>query len=211
MQRGNDLQVRFRATTPYGTVLQHLELELDGRPYRWPCLYPFALLHHLCTLSVAFAHIITGALRGRPGHLIVYADEFTPGNPFRPDEGRKVWAVYWTMREWPEFLRHSVLGWLSFGFIRTKLVNKIAGGISHLLKLVLRSFFCGDFSLGTGVRCPVGDGFVLVQGRALLKANRIVEARFASPLSKLPPRFPTSQNGSGGICEAPLGEDVILV
>ena len=80
-----------RSDTPYGTVLQHMDLTVtvDGRPtpYRWPYLDPFATLWLACKLCIAFAVMCRDAVRDGPGSVIIYADEVTPGNVLRPDSG----------------------------------------------------------------------------------------------------------------------------
>jgi hypothetical protein len=84
----------------------------------------------------------------------------------QPSTGRSTWCIYWCMREWPEFFRHRELGWLSLGFLRTSMVEGIAGGIANVVRKLLRVMFGGPgFSFDVGCRCPlVGEPF-LVQGR----------------------------------------------
>lgn len=130
------MRAAARATTPYGTVMQHMPFVLGGKPYQWPYLHPFALLHYLCSLSVAYASIVCSSLRGLVANIILYADECTPGNVLRHDSGRQVWCIYWTFKELPEFLRHREVGWLSFGYIRTTLVSQIKGQLGICLTQV---------------------------------------------------------------------------
>ena len=82
-----------RAETPYGPVLQHMDLTVMVKdiptPYRWPYLNPFATLYYACKMCIGFAILMRDALRGGIGHIMIYADEVTPGNVLRPDSGKK--------------------------------------------------------------------------------------------------------------------------
>ena len=103
-----------RAETPYGQVLQYLELSWKGRPYLWPYLNPFALLFYICSTCVAFARMLKDSVAGIVANIIIYADECTPGNVLRPDKGAFVEA--WVSRRrkpdkssWPAFLLGSTI------------------------------------------------------------------------------------------------------
>ena len=69
--------------------------------------------------------------------------------------------IYWTFKEFPSFFRHRSAGWLSFGYIRTVMLEKLTGGMSYLTWRVLDVFFShSSFSFSLGCRC-------VVQGRSI--------------------------------------------
>ena len=76
-----------RTETPYGPVLQHMDLVVDDKPFAWPFIHPFAMLYYACSCCEAFALMLKRSLSGRPGSVVIYADECTPGNVLRPDDG----------------------------------------------------------------------------------------------------------------------------
>ena len=70
-------------------------------------------------------------------------------------------CVYWTFKEFPSFFRHRSAGWLSFGYIRTVMLERLTGGMSYLAWRVLDVFFSqSSFSFSLGCRC-------VVQGRSI--------------------------------------------
>ena len=76
-----------RATTPYGVVLQYMDLTVEGKLYRWPFLDPFATLWYSCQICPGYALMLRDSLAGTVGGIVIYADEVTPGNVLRPDSG----------------------------------------------------------------------------------------------------------------------------
>lgn len=129
--------------TPYGCVMEHMDLEVNGDPMRWPYVNPHALLYHLGQTNNTFAaflrkHCCYGA------DVILYADETRPGNALRPDAGRSSLCIYWTIRQLPAWFRSRQEGWLFFGVLRARHIEGIAGGASRVLGKVLRTFWSPD-------------------------------------------------------------------
>ena len=87
--------------TPYGELIQRLDM--DGRPGP-EYINPFALLFKLCTVNVAFATFLKSCCKGGRARVIIYADETRPGNVLRPDKGRALQCLYWTLAEFPQDL-----------------------------------------------------------------------------------------------------------
>ena len=151
------------AKTPYGTVLQSMPLPLKALPH-WEFIHPLALLHYLSTLSVAFGNIMERCgTPGRSFRLILYIDEICPGNPLRPEKSRTLQAIYWALADWPQWLLQRTAAWPCFGTIRSKLVEKLPGGVANLMKIVLLQFFPRRGpSFKNGVTIVLGSGERLV-------------------------------------------------
>ena len=82
-------------STPYGKVVERLELDAPGLKYLDIC-NPFAFLYYLATISSSFAAMMADcAMRaaGRGLRLVIYSDEMCPGNPFRPEKSRTLQCV----------------------------------------------------------------------------------------------------------------------
>lgn len=149
--------------TPYGQILQDMTLETTDGPLQWKYVNPFAFLHHVCNISKTFGAVLLDHLAGRRTNIIFYFDETQPGNILRPDKARSFMAVYWTFRELPEYLRHRIIGWFPFGFMKESNMAKLPGGASNLAARVLRIFFSSNgFSFETGCRCIVDGNDVYI-------------------------------------------------
>ncbi len=131
--------------TPYGKLLQCMYC---GASRYVDVAHPAALLFHLSSISVAFANammVMADAAGSDPLKLIIYSDGLTPGNVFRPDAGRKLLAIYWTLVEFPDHMRWRSACWPVFALIRVSIVAAIAAGSSGLMRRVLR-FFLAAFA-----------------------------------------------------------------
>ena len=69
----------------------------------------------------------------------MYLDEIVPGNPFRQDQGRKIWGVYWACLEWPGWLLARSGFWPVLGIMKSKTIHdKLPGGVSAFWKHLVR-------------------------------------------------------------------------
>lgn len=154
-----------RAETPYGTVVQTMDL---GTPAlsKWQYVNPFAYLHRLSSISPAFASMMEDCVTKDPAtplRLILYIDEINPGNPLRPGGGRNTQAIYWAFADWPAWALQRSGVWLLFGVVRSSLVAELQAGVSQLMRQVLNVFFHAtghSFARGCVMRSPQG-GFLL--------------------------------------------------
>ena len=90
------------ATTPYGPVLQFMDLGLP-KLARWAFVPPLALLYYMAQISAAFGEMMLSvATPGKPLRIIIYIDEICPGNPLRPEKARTLQAIYWAVAGWPQ-------------------------------------------------------------------------------------------------------------
>ena len=164
-QVNRECEAAAKATTPFGTVVQHLDLGADG--YRaWPYIHPLALVWYLSSRSEEFGKMLKSMIDGcSKGFLdiVIYDDAFQLGNPLRPDQGRNMLGIYWFFLELPSHLLTREDWWLPFGFIRstpTHGLGIIPGGLSGLRANMLSIFF-GDrgqtFRSGAMIALPDGD------------------------------------------------------
>ena len=73
-------------------------------------------------------------------HLVVYADEVTPGNALAPITARKVWAIYATIKEFHTHLQNAD-AWVTLCIVRSSTIANVDGHLSQLLKAILSHWF----------------------------------------------------------------------
>jgi hypothetical protein len=128
------------AVTPHGPVMQ--TIEISG--FQWDIVNPFAVLHQLGLVSAEFGNLLSGiieALMPAPLRIVLYVDECRPGNCLRPDYARKMQCICWTFVDFPGWLLKRTEGWFVLGLLRSSVVAKMPGGVSAVMKKVLRVFF----------------------------------------------------------------------
>ena len=129
--------------TPYGTVIQSVDLGIPGvEP--WGYCHPLAYLRHISTLNNVFGEVMRKCIdesEGKPLTIILYMDELCPGNPYRPEKSRKLQGVYWSIKEWPDWILSRSVLWPVFGVMRSATVEKMPGGIGAFYAKVLNIFF----------------------------------------------------------------------
>ena len=171
---------RENANTMYGTVYKTMELPAErendsdqAEPIRLEYACPFALLWHLCTLSMHFYRFFAAnvARLGQPpegqagpvtrlrARIALYWDEVIPGNNMRPDKGRGYIAVYWTFVDLPMWFINGPIGWFTLCYVPLVTVEVIAGGVPMLCEALLRVFFpdVEAMSFASGVRLIGGQ------------------------------------------------------
>ena len=104
-----------------------------------------------------------GGVRGAPLSVILDYDEITPGDVLRPDNKRKMHAIYFSFRNFPqEFLRSSE-AWLPLGILRSKTVNRFKGEFAGAMKWILCAVV-NESTLADGVVIELSAGPRLVMG-----------------------------------------------
>ena len=128
------------ADTPYGKVVQSMDIGLNDR---WEFIHPFALIYYLSSMSESFSDFFDKAVSNAGGclRLLVYGDEFTPGNPNRVDGGRTLMAIYYTFIDFPTWLLNRTNAWFTFGVLRGRLLAQCKFGHSAFMAKILRLFF----------------------------------------------------------------------
>ena len=121
----------------------------DGTHFDWCVALPQQTLPYLYRECETFRDAVAGAAERQQWHMALYLDEVTPGNPLRPDNRRRMTAMYASIMEWGPFLRTEE-GWLTLGVIRSSLVKTVVGGMANIVRLLLAALFLGPTSLSTG-------------------------------------------------------------
>ena len=69
-------------------------------------------------------------------HVLLYADEVTPGNVLAPVPSRKTWAIYGSFKEFHTHLQ-STNSWITLCVIRSSQMNTVAANMSQLMKVLV--------------------------------------------------------------------------
>jgi len=131
--------------------LYTIELPTE-KGFRWTLCRLDKLFNHFVKESEAFAAEVRAAIakHGRVLTLILYADELTPGDVFKPDNLRKSWGIYASLREFGPVLLHREAFWLPLAILRSSVVAKVDCALPCCWRLLLRSLLCGEpLRLGT--------------------------------------------------------------
>ena len=167
-----ELRKQVDRHTPRGPLLVELRVpRINGLPdLQWLVCNPFALLHILVTESPSFRSLLLHSLVSSGdsyrGALALYSDETTPGNQLRPDKSTELQCVYWCIPQLPDWFRVRELGWFHYGFLRTDIQDIVQGGMSGLLRIVLKHFYNPsgfNFEVGVLVSLMSGGGTVLIK------------------------------------------------
>lgn len=94
--------------------------------------------------------------RHEPLSLILYHDEFTPGQVLKPDNRRKTTCFYFTFAQFGDFIR-SEFAWIPCAALRHTAASLVTGGLSTAVRAVLRSFFSGVENFATGAVMALPD------------------------------------------------------
>ena len=124
------------ALTVYGRVVQ--TMQLPGLDDPWEYVDPRAYLRYMSSLSDSYAEVMNSTEGPTQFTVILYLDEICPGNPFRPDKARKLWAMYWACLEWPSWLIARSGFWPILGLIKSSTLNSLAGGEGMLWKSIVQ-------------------------------------------------------------------------
>ena len=166
------LREKLNRHTPFGPLLVELRVPLiDGKPdLQWLVCNPFALLHILVTQSPKFCSLLLRSLMSSGdsycGGLALYSDETTHGNQKRHDSSNDVQCVYWCVPQLPYWFRSRKFGWFRYVFLRKDVQNLVRGGLSGLLRIVLKHFYNPswfNFADGMRVRLMSGGGATLIK------------------------------------------------
>jgi hypothetical protein len=161
--QGRARKALCNTSTVYGPIVQTIQVPVASPQPPAPPYVTIAYQHPLAMLDVSarecepFAAILKDAIQqhgeptpANPWNLIWYFDEIGI-NPLAPDDSRKTFGNYWSLLEFGPRLLCTDSAWFVAAAVRTKLVKLIAGGASHLSKVLLRTFFQndgGDFKSG---------------------------------------------------------------
>ena len=138
------------------SICSKIELALtSGGSFSWDVAALQDVLPQCLNKCAGFQQLFSKALSacppsfGNPWSIVLYLDEITPGNPLRPDNKRKMTAFYASFLQLGGFLRVEE-AWLTLGILRSSIVKDVKGGMSGVLRSLLRDMFLGPRSLRTG-------------------------------------------------------------
>ena len=150
-------------TTLGGPFWTEVEIELvNGRTKKYPMLAPMSMLSHLCSECDGFATFFARQLQRHPvsessaWQLAIYSDEILPGNALKPNNERKLLAIYWSCLEFDEACSDEDM-WFHCMAVRTSEVKLFKSGVGQLLKKVLEKFAEHPFAMDKGVHLRVKD------------------------------------------------------
>ena len=102
---------------------------------------------------------------GNKVRLIVYSDEVTPGQQLNARNDRKTHAVHWSLADFPIAALSCEDAWFAWTALRTTEVSNIDGGLSHVLKVLLKTSIHNPYGMRHGVSIDLGfDALVLLFG-----------------------------------------------
>ena len=147
--------------TPYGPLIQFFEAESeDGTFKKIPYAHPGAFMHHASGTCPGFRRLLDLAAATNPAnstlspwHLAIYFDEVCPGNQLKTHNKRKLWAVYYSVKQFGGYELTQEHSWMVLMCIRSDIVNGLKGGLSHLFLRCLQIFQC----LETGITLQFND------------------------------------------------------
>ena len=147
--------------TPYGPLIQFLEAESeDGTFKKIPYAHPGAFMHHASGTCPGFRRLLDLAAATNPAnstlspwHVAIYFDEVGPGNQLKIHNKRKLWAVYYSVKQFGGYELTQEHSWMVLMCIRSDIVNGLKGGLSHLFLRCLQIFQC----LETGITLQFND------------------------------------------------------
>ena len=148
-------------STPYGNMIQHYECPWGGT---LACWNPSAALWYISKITPELGDFLKG-LKKEKGidrfTIIIYEDGIGVGNVLRPDKGRALDVVYWSLKEFPDWLRSSAAGWFPLMFVPEKDLQKHKVHKSWPLEFALDKLFGqGDAPnlARLGVLCKCSNG-----------------------------------------------------
>ena len=148
------LQGFQNSTTPYGKLVTEVG-SAWGSATVWN---PSAALWYLSQLSPEFGDLLRAISRGGKATMVIAEDSFKVGNVLRPDKGRALDGVYWTLKEFPAWFRHSDVGWIPLMYVAEKELEAAECSPSSVLKLALEVTFGEIINLSTlGVLCKCSE------------------------------------------------------
>ena len=150
-----------RVDTPYGPLLQTFEVVVDdGAKVSLPFCHPAAFMYHASVTCAGFRRLLNLAAATNsansmvaPWTICVYFDEIGPGNQLKVHNKRKMWSVYYSIKEFGGLELTQEHSWMVLMCIRSDIVNRIQGGLSHLFLRCLQIFQ----SLETGITVQLHD------------------------------------------------------
>ena len=137
-----DVQDLSLIETPYGRLTKSFDVRVvSGEPLAIMYCCPFAWLYIVCLKCERMLHFLRAVLQGSPGNVVAYVDATTPGNCLRPDKGRSVNSIFWSIAEFPDWFRVRRCNWWLFANIPETDMHRIEGGSSEVMSKFMDVFW----------------------------------------------------------------------
>ena len=91
----------------------------------------------LCDECPGFASFLYANTTREVVDIIMYMDEFTPGNNLRPDKGRSMQAAYCNLFQFPMWFLRDSATWFSLAYITSRSMADTGLSEAHLLRELL--------------------------------------------------------------------------
>ena len=102
----------------FDTVSTTISLKLeDGSDFDWEVAAPRLLFPYLCEACEEFRRVLASGNHQRYS-LILYVDEFTPGDPLHPETCRKTAGFYVAIKEFGPTLLGFTASWIPVACLR---------------------------------------------------------------------------------------------
>lgn len=98
-------------------------------------------------ISTTCAALLRGCVDAKPRgilSLVIYGDQMTPGHPYLPAKSRTHQCVCWIFTGLPHYVIQLSGDWFVFATVRSATLDKLPGGCSQPMGMVLRSLFNPD-------------------------------------------------------------------
>ena len=126
---------------------------------------PLALLQAAYQQGGSYYELVQSTLQRKISNLdtcwnaIFYMDEVQPGNQLGIHQGRKCWALYFSMEEFGPVQLQKESAWLTLLVERTAKVQELHAGVSQIFAAVMKYFFANktwDVKPGLLLKGPTG-------------------------------------------------------
>ena len=111
-------------------------MQIAGKDWTWHIVSFKQALLYLCEAAPAFRRLLRETWlqhpcrQSEPWSLILYGDEIVPGAVLRPDNHRKLFAWYCTIKELgPLRIKHEIL-WVPLAVLRSDVFKGEVGAVS---------------------------------------------------------------------------------
>jgi len=160
-------QLKFAVDELWAKCGDHVDLEVSpGVSFKLPILDFGRTLRAVVNECATFRDMLSVVWSKRPCtardpyHLVLYGDEFTPGNVLRQDNARKELAFQVSVREFGSQILKMTAAWLPVTTVRHSVCREIEGAESYVFRQVLTRWFI-DADLrnnGVVVELPTAGG-----------------------------------------------------
>ena len=142
-----------------------IELPLTEAPWTWTweLCKPCRLVQRSVEASPALRRLFerSQSSPAAPWSIVLAHDEITPGAVLRPDNARKFTCFYFTFDEFGDHTIRSELSWFLVAVARSTMIAKVPGGLSAMLKHLLRALVIDASGFTNGVVLPLSTPTLL--------------------------------------------------